>query len=281
MKTVKGEDILLAMNNLNDTYIRDAGERLNPGAKGVRRTGRRVSAWLVAAIIVALAGISAYAAGEIYEQRSLKNDPALQQQAETGAAELERFTHTGLPIVASDTALYMDNTSGQSDVIDFDYSVEGTGKSIGINYYGSGEIQALDARELFYPVPEAAGGDEYAWFREKYPDNLAYKERLIEAAPGLIDALYADGWIKHQSEDILKCGIQDHLVFWDGYAQIRVLMKDDSGYELWLQPDSFEFEGFMYWKPKDAAVIRNGFFPALKEDRVKEWWDELMANGVG
>lgn len=64
---------------------------------------------------------------------------------------------------------------------------------------------------------------------------------------------------------------------------IRVLTKDDNGYELWLEPDSLALEGFMYWNAKDTQVIRNGFFPALKEDRLEEWWNDLISdpNTVG
>ena len=281
MKTVKGEDILFAMNDIDDTYVRRAGAHLGQEEQsGGRRMRKGARTLLLAALIACFLGVTAYAAGEIYERRSLKENPSLQAQAEQGAEQLQRFTHTGLPITADDTALYLDNERGQSGVTSFEYQVEGTEAWIGIDYYDTGEIEAMDARQLYMLDWE---GHDYPihWFDEHYPDRAAYREKLIAAAPGLIDALHEDGWIGHSSADIEKAGILDIHVFWDTYAQVRVLMKDGCGYELWLQPNDFSIEGFMFWKPEDAAVIRNGFFPALKEDRLEAWWEELMANSVG
>lgn len=281
MKTVKGEDILFAMNNIDDRYVRKAGKHLGVEERGGgRKMRRRVRTLLLVALISCFLGVTAYAAGEIYEYRSLREDPALQKQAEQGAQELERFTHTGLPITAEDTALYMNNERGQSGVTDFMYHVEGTDAWLSVEYYDTGEIETLDARQL-YMLDWEEHEYPFQWFDEHYPDRAAYKERLIEAAPGLIDELHADGWIGHSSADIEKAGILDIHVFWDTYAQIRVLMKDGCAYELWLQPDTFAIEGFMFWKPEDAAIIRNGFFPALRDDRLEEWWEELMAVSVG
>ena len=68
-----------------------------------------------------------------------------------------------------------------------------------------------------------------------------------------------------------------------GYFFSKKQGKDDSFCELWLEPDSLALEGFMYRNAKDTLVIRSGFFPAFKEDRLEEWRNDLIndPNTVG
>ena len=245
--------------------------------RSVRYVRKRIITLILAAVLILALGVTAYAMGEIFEYRKIKNDSALQEQSDRGEKDLQRFTFAGLSITPVDEALYLNNEKGQSGVTDFWYTVDGTDKQIMVSYYDSGEINTMDARDL-YPVDYSPYDYGIDWFNAKYPDLKSYKDRLIEAAPGLIDTLHNEGWIKHSKEDIVKIGIQDSNVFIEPSAVIRVLTKDNNGYELWLEPNSLSLEGFMYWNAKDTQVIRNGFFPALKEDRVEEWWNELISD---
>ena len=250
--------------------------------KPARTIRKRILTLILAAVLILALGVTAYAVGEIFEYRKIKEDRALQQQSDQGKKDALRFTFAGLSITPSDEALYLSNDKGQSGVTDFWYKVDGTDQQIMVSYYDSGEISTMDARDL-YPVDYSPYDFGIDWFRAKYPDLEAYKKRLIEAAPGLIETLHEEGWIRHDKSDIAKVGIIDSNVFMEPSAVIRVLTKDDNSYELWLEPDSLALEGFMYWNAKDTLVIRNGFFPALKEDRLEQWWNELIndPNTVG
>ena len=134
----------------------------------------------------------------------------------------------------------------------------------------------VDARDLF-TIDFAPYSNETEWFDAMHPDRDAYKAQVIEAIPTLFDALNQAGWIKHNSGDIEKTDILNIHLFWDTYTEMRVLTKDNCAYELWFEPETLTLEGFMYWNEQDTQNIRNGFFPALKEDRLEEWWDELMS----
>ena len=247
-----------------------------------RAVKKRIITLILAAVLILALGVTAYAVGEIFEYRKINSDPALQQQSDKGEQDVRRFTFDGISITPGNEALYLNNEKGQSGVTDYWYTVDGTDKQIMVSYYDSGEINTMDARDL-YPVDYSPYTFGIDWFNANHQDLEAYKKRLVEAAPGLIETLHEEGWIKHGTDDIAKIGIQDSNVFIEPSAVIRVLTKDDNGYELWLEPDSLALEGFMYWNAKDTQVIRNGFFPALKEDRLEEWWNDLISdpNTVG
>ena len=247
-----------------------------------RAVKKRIITLILAAVLILALGVTAYAVGEIFEYRKINSDPALQQQSDKGEQDVRRFTFDGISITPGNEALYLNNEKGQSGVTDYWYTVDGTDKQIMVSYYDSGEINTMDARDL-YPVDYSPYTFGIDWFNANHQDLEAYKKRLVEAAPGLIETLHEEGWIKHGTDDIAKIGIQDSNVFIEPSAVIRVLTKDDNGYELWLEPDSLALEGFMYWNAKDSQVIRNGFFPALKEDQLEEWWNNLISdpNTVG
>lgn len=248
--------------------------------KSYSGTRKRFITFALAAALILSMGAVVYAVGEIYEYRKISESRDLTKQSEQGAEDIKAFYFGKYELIPTEEALYLENDKGQSGVTNFEYAVKGSSERVGVSYYDSGEIYCMDARELFsldyspYQFP-------FDYLNEKYPDREAYRLELIEVVPGCIDKLYEQGWIKHSSKDIFKADMLPDQVFWDTYAQIRVLMNDDTGYELWLEPESFELEGFMYYNVEDAKLMRNGFFPALKEDRLEEWWEELMANSVG
>lgn len=278
------EKMFQAMEKIDDCYIAESAcyaheNTIHHSEKTLCIKQRHAVLPLVAALVL-LCGVTVFAASRIFEYRSIKDNPKLQHQSEQGAADLQEFTFDGLTITPVEEALYINNDQGQSGVTDFYYTVDGTHAQIHISYYDTGEIETIDAREL-YPLDIEPYDCASDWFNAKYPDQEVYRERLIEVAPNVINTLHEEGWIRHSSEDIAKADILPIHVFSEPSAEIRVLMKDDCSYELWLEPDSFAIEGFMYWNEKDTQKIRNGFFPALKEDRLEEWWEELMANGVG
>ena len=275
---MEGSDVVSAMRIKELTLMKIDQKETYP----VRTVRKRIITFILAAVLILALGVTAYAVGEIFEYRKINGDPVLQQQSDKGERDIRRFTFAGISITPTDEALYMNNEKGQSGVTDYWYTVDGTDKKIMVSYYDSGEINTMDAREL-YPVDYSPYSFGIDWFKANHPDLEAYKKRLIEAAPGLIETLHEEGWIKHGVDDIAKVGIIDSNVFSEPSAVIRVLTKDDNGYELWLEPDSFALEGFMYWNAKDTLVIRNGFFPALKEDRLEEWWNDLIndPNTVG
>ena len=69
--------------------------------------------------------------------------------------------------------------------------------------------------------------------------------------------------------------------FMDDCAVVSVLMTDGTAYELWLQPDTFEPEGFMFFKAEDTPNTRNGFFTALHDGTEDKWWEMIQNTGVG
>ena len=54
-------------------------------------------------------------------------------------------------------------------------------------------------------------------------------------------------------------------------------MNDGSSYEFWLDPETFELKAFLYFNSEDTPKMRDGFYVALKEDRLEEWWQELQS----
>ena len=250
-------------------------------SKTPRRGSRKrfITLALAAALLLSM-GMVVYAVGEIFEYRKIEDDPGLEQMSDKGLEALERFTGGGYDFKPADDALYLNNERGQSGVTSFYYTADGYREPLRVQYYDSGEIYAMDARPLF-PLDYEPYDFPIEYLNATYPDKETYREKLIEAAPGIMDKLHEDGWVKHGSEDIYKADILPIHVFGESYAEIRVLTRDDNSYELWLEPESLAVEGFMYWNEKDTPIMRNGFFTALKEDRLEAWWDELMANSVG
>jgi len=279
------EDSSVPMNDVNvvsATRIKELTKmKIEPrNRKSYRGTRRRIITFALAAALILSMGAVVYAVGEIFEYRKIEGDSNLSKQSEQGAEDIKSFCFGEYELIPCDEALYLDNDKGQSGVTDFEYTVKGSGERVGVSYYDSGEIYCMDARSLF-PLDYTSHQFPIDYLEEKYPDREAYRLKLVEAAPGCIDRLHDEGWIKHSSEDIFKADILPIHVFAETYAEIRVLMNDDTGYELWLEPESFELEGFMYYNVEDTKLMRNGFFPALKEDRLEEWWAELTANSVG
>ena len=239
-------------------------------------TRKRIITFALAAALILSMGAVVYAVGEIYEYRIIEDNRELIEQSERGADDVKSFYFGEYELIPAGEALYLNNDKGQSGVTNFEYTVKGRNERVGVSYYDNGEIYCMDARDLF-SLDYSPHQFPIDYFDEKYPDREAYRLKLIEAAPSCIDKLNEQGLIKHSSEDIFKADILPIHVFSGTCAEIRVLMNDDTGYELWLEPESYEIEGFMYYNVEDTKLIRNGFFPALKEDRLEEWWAELMA----
>ncbi len=273
-----GENTLFALNDIADEYLESACEVLGYKQKTLRRGKwkKRLITFALAAALVLSMGMAAYAICEIFEIRTIQNNRALTTQSEQGAEDIERFTGEEIELNPGEYAIYMDNETGQGGITDFDYWIGESNQKVRISYYDSGEVHMVDARDLF-TLDFAPYSNEQAWFDAMYPDRDAYKASVIEATSILFDALNQTGWIKHNSKDIEKTDILNIHLFWDTYTQMRVLTKDGCGYELWLEPETLRLEGFMYWNSQDAQNIRDGFFIALKDDRLEEWWAELMA----
>lgn len=272
------ERVIFAINDIADEYLESAVEVLGYKTKAYKRgigKKRTISFMLAAALIISM-GLTVYAIGEILEYRRIKNNSKLTEQSEQGAEDILQFSSKDEELIPGDYAIYMDNEKGQGGITDFDYWLDESNQKVRISYYDSGEVHMVDAREMF-TRDYAPYNNDQEWFDAMYPDRDAYKASLFEATPELFNALNHAGWIKHNSKDIEKADILNIHLFWDGYTQIRILTTDGCGYELWLEPDTFAFEGFMYWDAEDTQNIRNGFFIALKDDRLEEWWEELMA----
>ena len=78
---MKGEDILFAMNDIRYEYAEDAGQSLH--SSRIRPRRRVLRTVLIAAIIAAFMGVSAFAAGgRVMETWSLRQRPELNSQAE-------------------------------------------------------------------------------------------------------------------------------------------------------------------------------------------------------
>lgn len=272
------EKTMFALNDISDSYIESASELLGYKYESPQRgIGRkRIITFALAAALVISMGTAVYAIGEIMEYIRINNNHSLSIQSEQGAKDIEQFTGEEIELKPGEYALYLDNEKGQSGTTNFDYFMDKSNQKLQISYYDSGEVNMVDARALFN-LDFTPYSNELEWFEAVHPDRDEYKLTVIEAIPGLIDALNEDGWIKHTSDDIDKADILNIHLFWDTYVQMRVLMGDGSAYEFWLEPESLAPEGFMYWNSQDAKVIRNGFFAALKEDRLEAWWEELQA----
>ncbi len=264
MNGIHEEDVVMAGN----TYF----EKREPTHFRVRHI---ISFALAAALILGL-GAAAYAATNWFsEYRSLKENPELQQKAEQGVTDLQEFT--GSENFNSDEyALYEDGDQGQSDTTMFFYN----NHTFTIDYYGSGEIHALDARDN-YMIDHPGYTAAVKYWEDQYPDAEDYKAKVEAAAPDILDQLHADGWIIGDSSIIERVYCNERMRFMDDAVDCRVLMTDGTAYELWLQPDTFEVEGFMYWKAEDTPNTRNGFFTALHEGTEEQWWDNLQNSGVG
>lgn len=238
--------------------------------------GKRVITFALAAALILSLGMVAYAVSEIYEYRKIEDSRELSKQSEQGMEDIQRFFLGDYELTPVPYALYTDNDVGQSGVTKLTYTVNDTNAKVYIDYYDSGEIYYLDASEL-YPFDYSPYEFPHDYLEAKFTDKEALREKLIEMAPGIIDNLYENGWIKHSSADIFKSDILAEQVIWIDHCEVRVLMNDDSSYELWLDPETFELKSFSHFNSEDTPKMRNGFYVALKEDRLEAWWEELQA----
>lgn len=244
--------------------------------KSYSGTRRRIITFALAAALILSMGAVVYAVGEIYEYRKIENSRELREQAEQGMEDIQRFVLGDYELIPVPEALYVDNDAGQSGVTKFTYTVDGTNAKVYIDYYDTGEIYCMDASEL-YPFDYSPYEFSHDYLEAKFTDKEALRKQLIEMVPGIIDSLYEDGWIKHSSKDIFKADILPEQTIWIDHCQVRCLMNDDSGYEFWLDPESFELKAFLYFNSEDTPKMRDGFYLALKEDRLEEWWQELQS----
>ena len=244
--------------------------------KPYRGTRRRIITFALAAALILSMGAVVYAVGEIYEYRRIADSRALREQSEQGMEDIQRFILGDYELTPAPDALYVDNDEGQSGVTKFTYTVHGTSAKVYVDYYDTGEIYCMDASEL-YPLDYAPYEFSQNYLEAKFTDKEALRRQLIERVPGTMDELHEGGWIRHSSKDIFKADILPEQVIWIDHCEVRSLMKDGSSYELWFDPETFELKAFLYFNSEDTPRIRNGFYAALKEDRLEEWWEELMA----
>ena len=244
--------------------------------KSYRGTRRRIITFVLAAALILSMGAVVYAVGEIYEYRKIEDSRELSKQSEQGMEDIKRFVLGDYELTPVPYALYLDNDIGQSGVTKFTYTVDGMDAKVYIDYYDNGEIYYMDASEL-YPLDYSPYEFSADYLEAKFPDKEALRKQLIEMVPGIIDNLHEDGWIKHSSADIFKTDILAEQVLWIEHCEVRSLMNDGSSYEFWLDPETFELKAFLHFNSEDTPKMRNGFFVALKEDRLEEWWEELQA----
>lgn len=143
-------------------------------------------------------------------------------------------------------------------------------------FYASGEIKMLDARDLT---------EEY---RPEMTEEeaTAYAAKAEAACPRVIDALHDDGYIKGTSSEIECCFCNDlagaDTIFNGDSVWVDVLMKDDSAYSIFLEPDTFACTGFVYSKPENMSVMYGGIFVAMRDGTEAQWWYDLQhAGGLG
>ena len=265
-------------NVVSSTRIKELTRmKIEPGnRKSYSGTRRRIITFALAAALILSMGAVVYAVGEIYEYRKIAESRELSEKSEQGMEDIQRFILGDYELTPAPDALYVDNDAGQSGVTKFTYTVDGTNAKVYVDYYDTGEIYYLDASEL-YPFDYAPYEFPHDYLEAKFTDKEALRKQLIEVAPGIIDDLREDGWIKHSSKDIFKADILPEQVIWIDHCEVRILMNDDSSYELWLDPETFELKSFSHFNSEDTPKMRNGFYAALKEDRLEEWWEELMA----
>lgn len=275
-------NILLAMNEINDVYLLETAEKMGYlEAKRMKiKSKKTFRLLLVAAAVTALLSISAMAfSGWYVETFALVEKPELNSMTQQAIEDASRFTGTESDkTLVSQVASYENGDQGQSGV----YSFSTTNAEIG--YYETGEISFVDARDHGVQNPNHVGKyvDLYENFFASDEDMAAYVEKLESAAPSILDVLKEDGWIIGSSEENSMVWVNDiygkDSIFNSTTAVVHVLMEDDTAYELWLNPQTLECEGFMFWKAEDMPNTRNGLFTAMKENNMEQWQYDVSHN---
>ena len=282
---MKGEEILFAMNDIDTRYLENAAEALHNTRVRPRR--RLVRTLLVAAVIAAFMGVTAFAAGgRIQEIWSLRQKPELADQAAQGARDLARFT--GLApedFTVRDDIHYEDGDQGQTEVKSYFYNCGKRTGTFWVNYYANGEIHMLGTRDDGAPIDMDGYSSRLEFFQSLYADPLVFKAKVEAAAPAMLDLLHADGWVKGSSEHILRAYLNEHWLnvteyedtcLNSSYEELYLLMDDDSAYCLWFKVDDLSVADFMYFIPQDMPHTRNGIFQALKDGTEEELWARLQ-----
>ncbi len=288
---MKGEDILFAMNTVKKEYIQEAGEALHC-ARIIPRRRRVLRTLLIAAIIAAFMGVSAYAAGgRVLEIWSLRQKPELQDQAEQGAMDLARFT--GLEpedFTVRDQVQYEDGDQGQTEVTTYFYDCSKRRGDFWIDYYANGDIHLLGTRDFSAPLDMDGYDSRLEYFKALYADPATYKAKVEAAAPAMLDKLHEGGWVKGSSGHLVRSYLNEHyleVVEYQGeclnesYLELKLLMDDDSAYCLWFKVDDLSVADFMYFTPQDMPNTRNGIFQALKNGTEDAWWEWLQSPDNG
>lgn len=288
---MKGEDILFAMNDAKKEYIQEAGDALHR-TRVVPRRRRVLRTLLIAAVIAAFMGISAYAAGgRVLEIWSLRQKPELQDQAEQGAMDLARFT--GLEpedFTVRDQVQYEDGDQGQTEVTTYFYDCSKRRGDFWIDYYANGDIHLLGTRDFSAPLDMDGYDSRLEYFKALYADPATYKAKVEAAAPAMLDKLHEGGWVKGSSGHLVRSYLNEHyleVVEYQGeclnesYLELKLLMDDDSAYCLWFKVDDLSVADFMYFTPQDMPNTRNGIFQALKDGTEDAWWEWLQSPDNG
>ena len=274
--------ILLAMNDLDDTLLLETAEKMGyVEVKNMKTKQKKTIRLLVAvAAAIALLSISAFAMSSWYNKTFvLSEKPELEPMAQQAVEDVSRFAGIDSDkVLISPVGSYENGDQGQSGVYHF------TTTSAEIGYYETGEISFVDARDHGVQDPDYLGKyvDPYENFFASDEDMADYVEKLEKSAPSILDVLEKDGWVAGCSEEIAMVWVNDiygtNTIFNGPTAVIHILMADDTAYELWLNPQTLECEGFMFWKAEDMPNTRNGLFTAMKENNMEQWQYDVSHN---
>lgn len=143
-------------------------------------------------------------------------------------------------------------------------------------FYSNGEIKALDARDRSADYHPDMTTEEAA----------AYARKAEAACPRILDALHDDGYIKGSGSEVECCFCNDFAGSWtifdSGAVWVDVLMKDNSAYAIFLEPDTFACEGFVYTTPENMPDMYGGIYVAMRNGTEAQWWyDTQHAGGLG
>ncbi len=233
--------------------------------KHSRKWGRVL---LVAAVLCTLLCVTASASGW-NPFRFLQTDPGLKEPTLQTNRTLAAFMVDASTAKKSTVEKYRD--MGEEV-----YSCSFRKHLHSLIFYSGGEIKALDTR------------DETAVYRPEMTEKEAatYARKAEAACPRVLDALHDDGYIKGCGSEIDKCFCNDfagsQTIFNGDSVWVNVLMRDDSAYCVFLEPDTFVCKGFVYTKSENMPVMYNGLFAAMRDGTEAQWWYDLQhADGLG
>lgn len=228
-----------------------AMEKINKEPK--RRIKRPMGLLIAAVLCTLLLCVSAYAGGVLTGKELAKRD-------------LSQFVGTDVGNVVREE--YLDNGI-QNGVKQFFF-----GGHKRIEYYDSGDIMGMDNRKVT---------------KEEYHPNMsqaaaaAYADMVETIAPGVLDTLHEKGYVKGNSSGVERCFCNDFdgsgTIFNGNAVWVDVLMKDGSAYALFLDPEDFSSQGFLYFDAETAPKMYDGVYTAMHNDTLEQYWYDLQHRG--